>query len=132
MNFSKYNAKDVVITVDGVHITGLGENMWNFEKNEALAENSVGAQGDVCRTEKNDPLHKAIVTVQRTSPQYNFLASLKDRTEPFPVWCNNKALGIKEGGSMALVDEKPASSFGATADDAEFAFTVYDGETIIE
>lgn len=130
--FSRYNAKDTVITVDGVHITGLGENMWNFEKSEAYAEDGVGAQGDVCRSEVNNPIHTATIGVQRTSPQYNFLASLKNRTEPFPIWCNNKTLGIKEGGTMALVSEKPASSLGATAEDVEFAFTVYDGDTITE
>lgn len=132
MKLTRYNAKDTVITVDGVHITGLGENMWNFEKSEALAEDSVGAQGDVCRSEINNSIHTATIGVQRTSPQYNFLISLKNRTEPFPIWCNNKPLGIKEGGTMALVSEKPASSLGATAEDAEFAFTVYDGDTITE
>lgn len=132
MRFSRYNAKDTVITVDGVHITALGENMWNFEKSEAYGEDAVGAQGDVCRSEINNPIHTATIGVQRTSPQYNFLVSLKNRTEPFPIWCNNKSLGIKEGGTMALVSEKPASSLGATAEDVEFAFTVYDGDTITE
>ena len=47
MKLTRYNAKDTVITVNGVHITGLAENMWNFEKSEALAEDTVGAQGDV-------------------------------------------------------------------------------------
>ena len=132
MRVTKYNAKDTVITVDGVHITGLGESMWNFEKQEALAEDSVGAQGDVVRSEINNPLYTATIGVQRTSPQFNFLKSLKDRTEPFSVWCNNKSLGVKEGGTQALVTELPASALGATAEDVEFAFTVYDGESITE
>ena len=129
MKLTRYNAKDTVITVKGVHITGLGENMWNFEKNEAYAEDSVGAQGDVCRSEINNSLHTATIGVQRTSPQYNFLTNLKNETEPFPIWCINKTLGIKEGGAMALVSEKTASVLGATAEDVEFAFTIYDGDT---
>lgn len=132
MKLTKYNAKDTVITVKGVHITGLGENMWNFEKAEAYAEDSVGAQGDICRNEINNSIHTATIGVQRTSPQYNFLIDLKNETEPFPIWCANKALGIKEGGTMALVSEKPASALGASAEDAEFAFTVYDGDTITD
>ncbi len=132
MKLTRYNAKDTVITVKGVHITCLGENMWNFEKSEALAEDSVGAQGDVCRSEINNTLHTATIGVQRTSPQYNFLLNLKNETEPFAIWCNNPTLGIKEGGTMALMSEKPASAFGATAEDVEFAFTVYDGETLTE
>ena len=129
---TRYNAKDTVITVDGVHITGLGENMWNFEKSEALAEDRVGAQGDVCRSEVNNPIYNATIGVQRTSPQYNFLKSLKNRTEPFSILCVNKSLGIKEGGTQALVNEVPASSLGATAEDVEFAFAVYDGDSVTE
>lgn len=127
--FSRYNAKDTSIIVDDTHITGLGEDMWNFEKEEDFAEDTVGAQGDVVRNEINNPIHKATVTVQRTSPQYNFLRGLKNRTEPFPIWMTNKALGIKEGGSKAMLASAPASTLGASAEDAEFVFTVYDGES---
>ena len=126
--YSKYNAKDTTIIVDGTYITGLGEDMWSFEKAEDLAEDSVGAQGDVVRNEINNPIYNATVTVQRTSPQFNFLRSLKSRTEPFSIWMINKALGTKEGGSKALCTSVPASSLGTSAEDAEFAFTVYDGE----
>ena len=126
--FSRYNAKDTIITVDGVHITGLGESMWSFTKEESLAENAVGAQGDVVRNEVNNPIYTATVTVQQTSPQLNFLMSLKDRTEPFPIWMINKALGRTEGGSMAMMNEIPESALGAEADELEFTFTVYDGK----
>ena len=125
--FARYNANDTQIIVDGVYITGLGEDMWNFEKEEDYAEDSVGAQGDIVRNEINNSIHKATVTVQRTSPQYNFLHGLKNRTEPFPVWMINKALKIKEGGATAMLASAPPSSLGATAEDAEFVFTVYDG-----
>ena len=93
-----YDAKDTSIIVDGVHITGLGENMWSFEKVEALAENVVGAQGDVVRSKINDPIYKATIGVQPTSPQYNYLRDLENRTEPFPVWMVNKKLGRTECG----------------------------------
>ena len=128
MAFSKYNAKDTTIIVDGTYITGLGEDMWNFEKAEDLAKDSVGAQGDVVRNEINNPIYNATVVVQRTSPQYNFLRGLKNRTEPFPIWMINKALGTKEGGSKALCTTVPASALGTSAEDVEFGFTVYDGE----
>ena len=127
-NFARYNAKDTTIMVDGTYITGLGEDMWSFEKEEDLAENSVGAQGDVVRSEINNPIYNATVTVQQTSPQVNFLFSLKNRTEPFPIWMINKALKRKEGGSKALMTSVPEDSLGATAEDLEFGFTVYDGD----
>lgn len=86
MNFSVYNAKDTSVVVDGVHITSLGEDMISIEKEEALAENVVGAQGDVVRSEINNSIYNITITVQATSPQREFLMSLKNRTEPFPIW----------------------------------------------
>ncbi len=132
MEFSRYNAKDTTIMVDGVYITALGEDMWNFEKEEDLAEDTVGAQGDVVRNEINNPIHKATVVVQRTSPQAKHLLSLKGKTEPFPVWMINKALGIKEGGDKAMLASAPATALGASAEDLEFVFTVYDGASIVD
>ena len=132
MNFSRYSAKDTVITVDGVYITGYAEDFWSFEKQEALAEDEVGALGDVCHSEINNSLYDATITVQKTSPQANFLRSLKNRTEPFPIWAINKTLGIREGGTMAMMNEVPSSEFGATAGDLEFAFVIYDGDSINE
>lgn len=130
--FRTYNAKDITIIIDGVYITGLGEDCWNFAKEEALAEDGIGAQGDVVRSAVNDPRYTATVVVQQTSPQCNFLFGLKNRTEPFPVWMINKALGRKEGGSMAMVTEVPEDALGATAEDLEFVFTVYDGDIICD
>lgn len=132
MAFTRYNAKDTSIVVDGVYITGLGEDMWSFEKEEALAENNVGAQGDVVRSEINNTLYNATVVVQATSPQVNFLFGLKNRTEPFPIWMINKTLGRREGGSMAMMTEVPEDALGAQAEDLEFVFTVYDGDIVTE
>ena len=127
--FSRYNAKDTYISVDDVDITGLGEEMWNFEKEEDFAEDTVGAQGDVVRNEINNPIYKATIVVQRTSPQAGFLLSLKNRTTPFSVWMINKALNLKEGGATAMLSTAPATSLGASAEDLEFVFTVYDGQS---
>lgn len=132
MAFSRYNAKDSTLIVDGVYITGLAEDFWNFEKAEAYAESSVGAQGDIVRNEINNPIWNASVIVQQTSPQVNHLLSLSKRTEPFPLWMINKALKRKEGGSMAMVTEAPSDELGAEAGDLEFKFEVYDGDIITE
>lgn len=128
----RYNAKNCTIEVNGVFITGVGEDMVTFTKRESLAEDKVGAQGDVVRSEKNDPLYDCEITVQITSPQYKFLRSLKDETEAFPLWINDKALGIKAGGEQALVNEVAELGLGAEADDATFKFTVYDGDIITD
>ena len=34
MLFAKYNAKDTTVTVNGVNITGFGEDMLSIEKDE--------------------------------------------------------------------------------------------------
>lgn len=127
MAFYRYNADETSILIDGVNITALAEDFWSFEKEEAYADNAVGAMGDVCRSEINNPLWNATVTVQKTCPQAAFLRSLAQRKEPFSIWCINKGLGVREGGNQAMVNEAPASELGAIAGDAEFSFIVYDG-----
>lgn len=126
---TKYNAKDCSITVDGVFITGVGEDMIAWEKEEAYFETAVGAQGDIVKNEINNDIHKLSVTVQQTSPQYKYLVGLQKRSEPFPVWVSNKPLGVTVGGTMANIAEAPEIAMGATAEDATFVFTVFDGET---
>lgn len=124
---TRYNAKDCVITVDGTYITGLGEDMISFEKEEAYFETVVGAQGDVIKSEINNDIHNLTITVQPTSPQLGFLIGLKNRQKPFPVWVVNKAMGIRLGGTMANYKEAPEVSLGAEAEDMEFVFCVFDG-----
>lgn len=126
---TKYNAKDCTVMIDGVFITGLGEDMISWEKEEAYFETSVGAQGDIVKNEINNDIHTLSVTVQQTSPQYGYLISLAKRSEPFPVWVSNKALGITVGGTMANVAEAPEIALAAAAEDATFSFAVFDGET---
>ena len=127
MNVTRYNAKDCTVTVDDAFITGLGENMISFEKEEAFFETVVGAQGDIVKSEINNSIYNMTVTVQSTSPQLPHLMSLKDRAEPFPVWCNNKAHGLRMGGTMENIKEMPEIALGATAEDIEIVFCVFDG-----
>jgi hypothetical protein len=61
-----------------------------------------------------------------------FLLSLKNRTEPFPLWVNNKVLGLRAGGSMAMIGEMPEIALGSEAEDVEITFVVYDGDIITE
>lgn len=127
---TRYNAMDCEIEVADVSITGLGESMVTISKEEALAENVVGAKGDVVRSEINNPLYTITITVQATSPQFSHLMGLKNRTEAFPIWIDNKPLGVKAGGSQALITELPEIALGSTVEDVEFTFTVYDGDII--
>lgn len=132
MIVKSYNAKDCVITVDGVYITGLGEDMVSSEREEDLRTNSVGAQGDVVASETNNQLGTVTITVQVTSPQRSHLMRLAKRSEPFPLWVTNKKLGERFGGTMALMQNYPSVERGAEAGDEEYTFTVYDYTVDVE
>lgn len=129
---STYNAKDCSVIVNDVYITGLGEDMISIEKEEALAENVVGAQGDIVRSEINNSIYNISVTVQITSPQFKHLINLKNSADFFPVWVVNKALGVRAGGSKSKIVEMPEIALGATAEDVEITFCVYDGDITVE
>lgn len=131
-NISIYNPKDCSVVVDSVTVSGLGEDMISVEKEEALAENVVGAQGDIIRSEINNSIYNITITVQPTSPQFPYLMSLKDRNTTFPIWIINKSLKIRAGGEQCHITEVPQLSLGATAEDCEFTFTAYDGDIIPE
>lgn len=130
MQIARYNAKDTSVVVNDVYITGLGEDMISVEKEEDLASNKVGAQGDIVRSEINNTIYTITVTVQSTSPQLGYLLNLKDSTDFFPLWVINKSLGVRAGGAKAMVSSIPEIALGAEAEDIEVAFTVYDGDII--
>lgn len=126
-NITRYNAKDCSIVVDGTYITGLGEDMLSWEKEEAYFEPVVGAQGDIVKSEINNSIHNLTITVQITSPQLPYLLALRERTDPFPIYVINKSLGIRVGGEMANIMEMPEIALGASAEDIEITFCVFDG-----
>lgn len=131
-NVTSYNAKDCSVIIDDVYITGLGEDMISIEKEEALAENVVGAQGDIVRSEINNSIYNITVAVQVTSPQLKHLLSLKNSADFFPAWVVNKALGVRAGGSKAKILEMPEIALGATAEDIEVTVCVYDGDITVD
>lgn len=126
MKIATYDAKDTSIIVDSTYITGLGEDMISAEKDEDIFTTSVGAQGDVVKSQINNPLGTVTIYTQPTSPQKPFLMSLAKRKDPFPLWAVNKALGERVGGTKANLKSFPAFDRGAEAEDMEFVFQVFD------
>lgn len=126
MLVATYDAKDTSIIIDATYITGLGEDMISGEKDEDFFSSSVGAQGDIVKSQINNTLGTVTVYVQPTSPQKNFLMNLAKRRDPFPLWCVNKALGERMGGTMANLLTYPEFARGAEAEDMEFVFQVFD------
>lgn len=126
MNITKYNAKDCVVTVGGVYITGLGEDMVSGEKDEDNVSAAVGAQGDVVVNEVNNDLGTITLTVQGTSPQKAYLLNLSKSKEMVEIWVNNKSIGEKMGGTKAMIKKTPTLEQGAELADREFEFQVFD------
>lgn len=126
MVIGNYDAKNTTVIIDGTYITGLGEDMITGEKDEDFFETSVGAQGDVVKSVKNNNLGTITLSVQPTCPQKKFLMSLAKRSEPFSIWCNDKVLGEKMGGTKANLKTYPEFAKGAEAEDMEFVFQVFD------
>ena len=127
---TKYNSKDCVITVGGVYITGLGEDMVSGEKNEENVNAVVGAQGDVVVNEINDSLGTITISVQGTSPQKGYLLNLYRTKEMVDVWVNNKSIGEKMGGTKAIVNKVSGLEQNAELADREFELLVTDFDII--
>lgn len=126
MYVATYDAKDTVVIIDGIHITGFGEDMVSAEKDEDFFSTSVGAQGDVVNSEINNKLGTVNVTIQRTSPSKAYLLSLATRQDAFPLWVINKKLGERKGGTMARLVSYPELADSAEVEDLEFSFKVFD------
>lgn len=109
INVTVYDAKDTSVIVNNTYITGLGEDMISIEKDEDFFSTSVGAQGDVVKSQTNNTLGTVTVYVQPTSPQKHFLMGLAKLSDPFPLWCVNKKLGERSGGTMASLKSFPES-----------------------
>lgn len=125
-NITSYNAKDCVVTVGGVYITGLGEDMVSGEKDEDNVSAVVGAQGDVVVNEINNDLGTITLTVQGTSPQKGYLMNLAKTKAMTDIWVNNKSIGEKMGGTKAMIKKTPTLEQGAELADREFEFQVFD------
>lgn len=125
-NITQYDAKDCVVTVGGVYITGLGEDMVSGEKDEESISTVVGAQGDVVVNRVNNDLGTITLTVQGTSPQKSYLTGLAKTCEMFDVWVINKTINEKFGGTKAMMKKLPTLENGAELSDREYEIQVFD------
>lgn len=128
MAVTQYDSKNVSITVDGVYLTGYGEDtMVTCEKMEDRSTYSVGAQGDVVQNIVNNPLGEIVVTLAQTSPQIAYLNELANTGRQVPIWVINKN-GNEDlaGGSVGVVNKPAPLELGSEVGVREFTFTVLD------
>ena len=126
----QYDAKDVVVTYDGVYITGFAEEMVSGSKDEEFFSTSVGAQGDVVTSETNNPLGTISITLKKGSPQYRYLVNAGKNKTIAPLWVTNPVSGEKYGGTQARLKKFPDHTEGAEASDSAFEFQVFDYEEV--
>lgn len=128
MATAQYDAKNVSITVDGIYLTGYGEDtMVTAEKMEDRSTYSVGAQGDVVQNIVNNPLGEVIVTLAQTSPHIAYLNELANSGKQVPVWIINKNTNEElAGGSVGVVNKPAPIELGSEVATREFTFTILD------
>lgn len=122
-----YNPKDTTVTIDGVFVTGMGEDMIGFEFDEERFETEVGAQGDVVVNETNSKLATMTLTIQASSPQYKMCLNYARKGVMFPVWGVNKSVGERFGGTKARFKNPAGANYGKTLEDREFSIQIFDG-----
>ena len=125
---TQYDTKKCTIIInDSMAVTGLGEDMVTFAKDEEFFSTSVGAQGDVMVNVTNNDLCTITLTLQPTSPQKATLIQYgKNRTQ-FSMWVTNASIGEQFGGNTAMVKNFPELGNGSEAEDREFEIQVFDG-----
>lgn len=128
MSVSQYDAKNVSVTVDGIYLTGYGEDtMVTAEKMEDRSTYSVGAQGDVVQNIVNNPLGEVVVTLSQTSPHIAYLNELANTGRQVPIWIINKNTQEElAGGSVGVVNKPAPLELGNEVNVREFTFTVLD------
>lgn len=123
---TKYNAKDTVVTIDNFYLTGLGEDFITGERDEDLFETEVGAQGDVVENEVNNTLGTITLSLQATSPQMKTMLEYARSGKHFSIYCTNKSIGERFGGTDARIKNFPSLEYGATIAEREITIQVFD------
>ena len=122
-----YNPNEVIITVNGIALTGLGEDMVEFAFDNEQFETAVGALGDVVINENNNHLATLTLTLQASSPQYSTCLSYAKQGTIFPVWVTNASVGERCGGTKARFKKTPDVAYGGSLEDRSLEIQIFDG-----
>ena len=122
-----YNPNDTTITIDGVFITDMGEDMITFAFQEERFSPVVGAQGDVVVNETNNKLADMSLTIFPSSPQYAMCLDYARKGTVFPVWGVNKSIGERFGGTKARFKNTAGANYGQSLEDRSFEIQIFDG-----
>lgn len=122
-----YDPRDVSVIIDGVYITGFGEDLVEVEKDEDNYSVTVGAQGDVVRSKSNNPLATTTITLLPSSPQLAFMNNLANSGKLVPVSIIYNGSPKETTTSTEAYVKKPATrTYGAEAENREFEIQMLD------
>ncbi len=122
-----YDAQDVSVIVDGVFLTGFGEDLVSIAQDEENWTTTVGAQGDVVRSRVNNSLGTITVTLQGTSPSVTYLNGLANSGKLVPVSVTYNGSPKETSTATQAYIKKPADrEYGSEAGDREFEFQCLD------
>lgn len=126
-----YDAKDVIVTVGNVEITGFIEGTFvKSKKKENAVNEHVSPQGDVAFAINNNSLGEIEITLNQTSPSIIYLNSLAAKNEMVPIWVtSNQNRGVvkeKSGGSYAMINKHPEAEYGDKITGRKYTFLVAD------
>lgn len=123
---TRYNAQDIVVMINDICILGLGEDMVSINKAEEFYERTTGGQGDVVKSEKNDTLGEAELSLQLTSPQFSMCIDLANKREDFSFWVIDTKNKRRYGGSSAAFTNYPEVAFAKEHEDVSFNIGIDD------
>ena len=127
-----YNPKDCVTTInDSIALTGYADTMISTSKDNALVAIVEGAQGDAVANVSNSKLGTMTITLLATSPSNAVLMDLAKKREVFSIWCVDKSLGEKAGGSEAIIETYPNVDKASTAGNRVYTIKIADYDVIM-
>jgi hypothetical protein len=127
-----YNPKDCVTTInDSIALTGYAETMISASKDNALVTIVEGAQGDAVGNVSNSKVGTMTITLLATSPSNAVMMNLAKNREIFSIWCNDKSLGEKAGGSEAVIETYPTVDKANVAGNRVYTVKVADFDVIM-
>lgn len=127
-----YNPKDCVTTInDTIALTGYSTSMIACSKDNPLVSIIEGAQGDAVGNVSNSKLGTMTITLLATSPSNAVLMDLAKKREIFSIWCNDKSLGERAGGSEAVIETYPNVDKADVAGDRVYTIKIADYDVIM-
>lgn len=129
MNPKVYNPKDCVTTInDSYIISGYSSSMISGSKDNPLSSVAEGAQGDAIINVSCSRLGTMTITLQATSPSNAYLMKLAKERAIFSIWCANKTLGERMGGTQAILENHATIDNNDVAGDRVYTIKVVDFE----